>query len=85
MRLTFEAFAAVAAVLPLPPDRARQAKLNLGLVRADALASTTSRGKPQSRRNALCALYKAGDAAGLNAAGVERVGLHDLRRAASTA
>jgi hypothetical protein len=36
-------------------------------------------GKPQSRRNALRALHKAGDNAGLNPAGVEQVGLHDLR------
>ena len=39
----------------------------------------TSRGKPQSRRNALRALHKAGDAEGLNGDGREPVGLHDLR------
>jgi hypothetical protein len=37
------------------------------------------RGKPQSRRNALRAVHVAGDNAGLNGDGVERVGLHDLR------
>ncbi len=36
-------------------------------------------GKSQSRRNALRALHQAGDAAGLNPDGAERVGLHDLR------
>jgi integrase len=39
----------------------------------------TTRGKPQSRRNALRALHKAGDAAGLNPEGAEAIGLHDLR------
>jgi integrase len=38
----------------------------------------TSRGRPQSRRNALRAIHAAGDAAGLNE-GREQVGLHDLR------
>ena len=45
----------------------------------DALVFTTSRGKPQSRRNALRAHHPAGDAAGLNGDGREKVGLHDLR------
>ncbi|TML65772.1 MAG: phage integrase family protein [Actinobacteria bacterium] len=48
-------------------------------VHADALVFVTSRGKPQSRRNALRALHAAGDAAGLNGDGREPVGLHDLR------
>jgi integrase len=34
---------------------------------------------PRDRRNALRAVYAAGDAAGLNPDGVEKVGLHDLR------
>ena len=37
------------------------------------------RGRPQSRRNALRAVHNAGDAAGLNPPGAEKVGLHDLR------
>ena len=37
------------------------------------------RGNPQSRRNALRAVHTAGEAAGLNGDGRERVGLHDLR------
>ncbi len=52
---------------------------DLRLVHRDALVFTTSRGKPQSRRNALRAVHAAGDAAGLNGEGRERVGLHDLR------
>ena len=78
---------ASAATVPMLPSlrrelvahRARQAERSLGLVRADALAFTTIRGKPQSRRNALRALHLAGDAAGLNPKGAERIGLHDLR------
>lgn len=63
----------------LVDHRARQASLDLRQVRADALVFTTSRGKPQSRRNALRAVQRAADAAGLNGAGREPVGLHDLR------
>ena len=83
---------ASAATVPMLPGlrrelvvhRSRQAERSLGLVCADALAFTTTRGKPQSRRNqsrrnALRALHLAGDAAGLNPEGAERVGLHDLR------
>jgi integrase len=44
-----------------------------------ALVFSTLRGKPQSRRNTLRALHTAGDAAGLNREGEEKVGLHDLR------
>ena len=49
------------------------------LAPADAFVFTTARGKPQSRRNALRAVHSAGDAAGLNGAGRDPVGLHDLR------
>jgi integrase len=59
--------------------RSRQAERSLALVKPDALVFTTARGKPQSRRNALRALHKAGDAAGLNPEGAEPVGLQDLR------
>jgi integrase len=75
------------ATLPLLPalerelraHRTRQVERNLQLVKPDALVFTTSRGKPQSRRNALRALHRAGDKVGLNPEGVEKVGLHDLR------
>ncbi len=63
----------------LREHRARQAGRDLRLVHRDALVFTTSRGKPQSRRNALRAVHAAGDAAGLNGEGREPVGLHDLR------
>jgi integrase len=59
--------------------RSRQAARNLALVRPDALVFTTATGKPQGRRNALRAIYAAGDAAGLNCDGLKPVGLHDLR------
>jgi integrase len=78
------ASAATLGMLPvlrreLVAHRARQAGRNLAFVRSDALAFTTMRDKPQSRRNALRALHLAGDAAGLNPDGAERIGLHDLR------
>jgi integrase len=76
--------AATVTLLPaltreLREHRSRQASRDLRLVHADALVFTTSRGKPQSRRNALRALHAAGEAAGLNGDGREPVGLHDLR------
>ncbi len=78
---------ASAATVPLLPalarelraHRARQRARGFQRLRADALVFTTARGKPQSRRNALRAVHVAGDAAGLNEDGRERVGLHDLR------
>jgi integrase len=78
---------ASAATLPLLPalgrelraHRTRQGSHDLRLVHADALIFTTSRGKPQSRRNSLRAVHAAGDAAGLNGDDREPVGLHDLR------
>jgi integrase len=78
------ASAATAPLLPalareLREHRSRQAGRDLRLVHADALVFTTSRGKPQSRRNALRAVQAAADAAGLNGDGREPVGLHDLR------
>ncbi|PWU24782.1 MAG: hypothetical protein C5B48_04630 [Candidatus Rokuibacteriota bacterium] len=59
--------------------RSRQASIDLRFVKPDALIFTTATGKPQSRRNALRALHKAGNNAGLNSEGAEPVGLHDLR------
>ena len=60
--------AASAATVPLLPalarelrdHRARLAGRDLRLVHADALVFTTSRGRPQSRRNALRAVHAAG-------------------------
>jgi integrase len=71
---------ASAATVPLLPalarelreHRSRQAGRDLRLVHADALVFVTSRGKPQSRRNALRAVHAAGDR-------LAPVGLHDLR------
>ena len=69
-----------ALVRELRSWRTRQAasELRHGRSRSE-LVFTTMRGRPQSRRNALRAVHTAGDAAGLNPPGVERVGLHDLR------
>jgi integrase len=66
----------------LRAHRSRQAEVGLARVRRDALVFTTAKGKPQSRRNALRAVHKAGDQAELNGKkgdGIEPVGLHDLR------
>src|SRR5262249_51624570 len=63
----------------LRAHRSRQAEIDLGLVRASWLVFTTSKGKAQSRRNALRAVHNAGDAAGLHGENVERIGNHDLR------
>jgi integrase len=79
--------AASEATVPLLPalarelreHRSRLASTDLRRVHADALVFSTSRGKPQSRRNALRAVHAAGDAAGLNGDEREQVGLHDLR------
>lgn len=79
--------AASAATMPLVPllaeelraHRQRAASINLGRLHADALVFTTSRGNPQGSRNLLRAVHQAGDAAGLNAEGRKRVGVHDLR------
>jgi hypothetical protein len=53
----------------LREHRSRQASRNLRLVHADALVFTTSRGKPQSRRNALRAVQAAAEVANLNSDG----------------
>lgn len=78
---------ASAATVPMLPalarelreHRSRLAGVDLRRVHADALVFQTSRGRPQSRRNALRAVHAAGDAAGLNGDGRQPVGLHDLR------
>ena len=59
--------------------RTARAEIDVRRSHRDALVFVTSRGRPQSRRNALRALHAAGDACGLNGNGRERVGLHDLR------
>ena len=79
--------AASAATVPMLPrlarvlreHRSKQAGRDLRRIHADALVFQTTRGKPQSRRNALRAVYTAGDAAGLNTEDRKPVGLHDLR------
>jgi integrase len=79
--------AASAATVPLLPalaaelraHRSRVAGQALARLQPDALVFTTSRGRPHGRRNVLRAVYAAGDAAGLNDEGRERVGVHDLR------
>jgi integrase len=78
---------ASSATVPLLPKLAKELKEHrsrvagqaLARVQPDALMFTTLRGKPQSRRNVLRAVHVAGDAAGLNGEGRERVGVHDLR------
>jgi integrase len=62
----------------LTAHRQRQAQRNIALVQPDALVFTTASGRPQSARNVLRAVHRAGDRAGLNDSR-ERVGLHDLR------
>jgi integrase len=79
--------AASAATVPLLPKLAAELKAHRSRVAGQALARvqpeelvfTTLRGKPQSRRNVLRAVHAAGDTAGLNGEGRERVGVHDLR------
>ncbi len=79
--------AASAATVPLLPrlaaelreHRSRVAGFDLARVHSEALVFTTSRGRPHGRRNVLRAVYAAGDTAGLNGEGRERVGVHDLR------
>jgi integrase len=74
------------APAPLLPALARELKahrlrqaVGLDRIRPEALVFQTRNGRPQSRRNALRAVHAAGDAAGLNPEGREKVGLHDLR------
>jgi integrase len=53
--------------------RSRLAAKGLHLTRSDTFVFT------QQRRNVLRAVYRAGEAAGLNPEGIERIGCHDLR------
>jgi len=85
-RVTTKSLASTATVPMLPAlarelrdHRSRLVGRDLRLIHGDGLVFTTSRGKPQSRRNALRAVHAAGDAVGLNGDGREKVGLHDLR------
>lgn len=78
------ASAAAAPLLPrlareLRAHHARQRERGFDRVRPDALVFSTSRGRPQSRRNALRAVHHAGDQAKLNGGDRQPVGLHDLR------
>lgn len=63
----------------LRAHRSRVATQTLSRIPPGGLVFTTSRGKPHGRRNVLRAVYAAGDAAGLNGNGRERIGVHDLR------
>jgi integrase len=63
----------------LRAHRSRVAARSLVRVKPDELVFTTATGRPHGRRNVLRAVYAAGDAAGLNSDGLERVGVHDLR------
>lgn len=63
----------------LREHRFRQASRDLRLVHADSLVFVTARGRPQSQRNVLRAVHRAGADAELNGDGREPVGLHDLR------
>jgi integrase len=63
----------------LKAHRKREAERGFARVKPDALVFQTRTGRPQDRRDVLRAIYKAGDDAGLNPDGVERVGCHDLR------
>jgi integrase len=63
----------------LRAHRSRQASWDLRFTHRDALVFSTTRGKAQSRRNALRAVQHAGDEVGLNGEGRQTVGLHDLR------
>ena len=63
----------------LKAHRTRVASRNIARTHRDARVFTTATGQPQDRRNALRAIYAAGDDAGLNPKGAQRVGLHDLR------
>ncbi len=68
-----------ALAVELQHHRQRVASQSLARARADSLVFSTASGQAQDRRNALRAVYVAGDRAALNGDGVERVGLHDLR------
>jgi integrase len=74
-----------ALIRELREHRARQVSRGANRANPNALVFSTSRGKPQSRRNAFRALRKAGDAAGLNGDEREPVGLHDLRHSFAAA
>ena len=58
----------------------KEPRPGVGVAPGGAVAPiSTTRGKPQSRRNALRAVQHAGDEVGLNGEGRQTVGLHDLR------
>ena len=85
-RVPLKTVASLATVPMLPTltaelraHRRRVAGTALARVKPDAFVFLTARGKPHGRRNVLRVVYAAGDAAGLNGDGRERVGVHDLR------
>jgi integrase len=74
-----------AAIRELRAHRSRVAAHDVSRIHPDQLVFTTARGKPQSRRNALRAVHRAADQAGLNMDGRPPVGLHDLRHSLAAA
>jgi integrase len=71
---------APAAARALKEWRSRQAGLDLGLVRRDALVFTTLNGRPQSQRNVHRAIVNAAEKAGLHTdPALPTVTTHDLR------
>ena len=61
----------------LAEQRTRSGKLGFDRIQPDSLVFQTKPGKRMSRRNILRSIHAAGDAAGLNPEGVEKVGNHD--------
>lgn len=70
-------------VAELRTHRSRVAERGLARVRPDALVFSTRTGLPHHRKNALRAVYRAGDAARLNPIGRPKVGCHSLRHSAA--
>lgn len=63
----------------LQAHRERQGRRSFALIRPDELLFQTTSGTSPGRRNALRALQRAAESAGLVGEGEEPVGLHDLR------
>jgi integrase len=67
----------------LRAHRDRQARLGFERVKPEALVFQTSRGRPQSKRNALRAVQLIAERLGLRNVDGELLGLHDLRHSAA--
>jgi len=68
----------------LKAHRGRQARLGFDRIAASALVFQTLTGHPQSRRNALRAINRAGEKAKLQPEGAQPIGAHDLRHSCAT-